>query len=524
MIKKLGLYFHSLKHLKSTQINYRLFYFIRARFRRVTKFNYQYDFDRKGRSITLLPFPFFNQSFIESNTFKFLNKQKSFRTIDWDFADFGKLWTYNLNYFDFLNQPDFKVEEGKILIEKYVKELPSLQNGNEPYCISLRIINWIKFLSKNKISQASIDGSLYAQSNILIDQLEYHIMGNHLLENGFGLFFAAYYFNDERLNTIAEKIVKEQLEEQIMEDGGHYELSPMYHQIILLRVLDCYNLNINNRSFDSDISLFLLEKAKKMLSWISIMTFKNGGIPLFNDAANNITPSTEKLLKYSKQLSISFNSIDLKDSGYRKWSWDNTEVIMDVGEIGPSYIPGHAHSDMFNFELYHDNCPIIVDTGISTYDICKRRIEERSTEAHNTVKVAGVNQSEVWASFRVARKAKIKSLHEDEKTITATHTGYNHVNSSAKRTFVKNENDIEIIDEIGNSSLESVAYLHFHPDESLFKIDGEKINLRNITIVFENSEEISLKDYKFAPEFNQLIDGKMLEVKFKNILKTRIHF
>ena len=29
---------------------------------------------------------------------------------------------------------------------------------------------------------------------------------------------------------------------KILEDGGHFELSPMYHQIMLFRVLDCIQL------------------------------------------------------------------------------------------------------------------------------------------------------------------------------------------------------------------------------------------------------------------------------------------
>ena len=39
-------------------------------------------------------------------TFEFLNKKKSFEDIskiNFDYQEFGELWCYNLNYFDFLN-------------------------------------------------------------------------------------------------------------------------------------------------------------------------------------------------------------------------------------------------------------------------------------------------------------------------------------------------------------------------------------------------------------------------------------
>ena len=66
-----------------------------------------------------------------------------------------------------------------------------------------------------------------------MDNIEYHILGNHLLENGFSLFFGAYYFQDEKFYVKAKKILTDELDEQILEDGAHFELSSMYHQIML---------------------------------------------------------------------------------------------------------------------------------------------------------------------------------------------------------------------------------------------------------------------------------------------------
>ena len=88
----------------------------------------------------------------------------------------------------------------------------------------------------------AIRASLYAQYMRLLDNIEYHLMGNHLLENGFSLLFGGVYFGDARFCRKAEEILREELAEQILPDGGHYERSPMYHQIILGRVLDCINL------------------------------------------------------------------------------------------------------------------------------------------------------------------------------------------------------------------------------------------------------------------------------------------
>src|SRR5690606_15023358 len=108
----------------------------------------------------------------------------------------------------------------------------------EPYPASLRIMNIIRFLQHSGITDPKINRYLYSEAEFLAGRLEYHLLGNHLLENGFALFMAGHFYADKRLIQKAEKLLNRQLPEQILEDGAHFELSPMYHQIILFRVLE----------------------------------------------------------------------------------------------------------------------------------------------------------------------------------------------------------------------------------------------------------------------------------------------
>jgi len=175
-------------------------------------------------------------SYLGEREFIFLNCSKKFRgKVDWNYGKYGKLWTYNLNYFDFLNQ-GFN-DDYIALIEEFIDNIEMVDAGMDPYPISLRGINWIKFLSIHNINNSKINDSLYGQYYILHDNIEYHLLGNHLLENAFSLLFGAYYFQDDLLYQTSKKILISELEEQILDDGGHFELSPMYHQIILFRVV-----------------------------------------------------------------------------------------------------------------------------------------------------------------------------------------------------------------------------------------------------------------------------------------------
>ena len=108
---------------------------------------------------------------------------------------------------------------------------------------------------------------------------------------------------------------------------------------------------------------------------------------------------------------------------------------MDIGPIGPDYIPGHAHADTFNFEFLYKKRPIIVDIGISTYEKNSRRQTERSTEYHNTIRIDEKDSSEVWGGFRVGRRAKITSYNEEKNKITATHDGYKRMGALHSRSF-----------------------------------------------------------------------------------------
>ena len=225
--------FNTIKYLKFTQIYFRLFYFVRAKFRKISRFKYEFVKESSSTPLNLIDSCEY-YSIYKDGEFTILNLSKKFDSkIDWNYSQYGKLWTYNLTYFEYL-----KEREDLSLIYDFIENICSIKDGLEPFPISLRGINWIKFLTKYEIKDKKIDDSLYAQYYILLDNLEYHLLGNHLLENGFSLLFGAYYFQDETLYKKAKEILEKELNEQILDDGAHFELSPMYHQLMLFRLLD----------------------------------------------------------------------------------------------------------------------------------------------------------------------------------------------------------------------------------------------------------------------------------------------
>jgi hypothetical protein len=517
-VKNLFRYYETIRHLRPEQ----LFFFL---VKPVRKKIALYYFSKKvsapqSAKLKLQPFLASENSF-SGNTFTFLNREKIFEEgkINWNLLEYGLLWNYNLNYFDFLLQENINASEGTNLIHHFITNSNVHSASYDPYPVSLRGINWIKFLVKNHIDDSNVNVSLFRQYLKLSHETEKHLAANHLLQNGFSLLFAAYYFQNNTFLKHAENILHRELKEQILNDGAHFELSTMYHCIILHRTLDCINLLQNNRAKNDALQKLLTEKASIMLSWMNNTTFRNGAMPDFNDSTSTeISPA--QLNAYAQRLGVNTSSHPLSVSGYRKFSFAKYELILDAGNIIPSYNPGHAHADMLSFCLNINERPVIVDCGISTYENNSRRNYERSTAAHNTVSVNGLNQSDVWASFRVGRRAKITDTSSSENSFTATMKGFTVKGITHKRQWEFSEDKIFITDSVVVQH-QCKAFLHFHPDA---KITHTKDSLSgdNFTITFNNHRALSIKDYDYAEGFNKPVKAKVAIILFSGRLQTEI--
>ncbi|MEJ7691777.1 alginate lyase family protein [Daejeonella sp.] len=445
------------------------------------------------------------------NHFKLLNQTHSFaEKIDWNFNGYGKLWNYNLQYLNYLNQKNLS-EEIRV---SWIRDLyDSLNSGHvklEPYPVSLRIMSLIRFLSNDEVRIGRYDDiveNLYSELTFLNDNYEHHILGNHLIENAFAMLMGGYFFNNQEWKVKAHNTLIVQLKEQILEDGAHFELSPMYHQIILFRVLETLSYLPKGETLFS----ILKTKAGLMLGWLGEMTFPNGDIPHFNDSADGIALTTAELFSIADSLNVNSTIVALQDSGYRKLENDSCVLIADIKGISPAYQPGHNHADHLSFILFVHGKPFIVDPGTSTYEVSSRRQWERSTKAHNTVTVNSKDQSEVWGGFRVGRRAGVKVLVQDRDMISACaeYSGIKH-----NRVFSINSDSISIFDSV-NSGDRTVSRFFLHPSVRILSSSDSKIAFdNNLSVRFENVNGFQIKDYEYALGFNRLLKAKVIEVYF----------
>ena len=350
-----------------------------------------------------------NASLIETGVFSFLGETRMLgRPLNWN-PDAPVLWKFNLHYFNYLHLLD---PNGRDRIRKeWMSANPASVRSVawHPYPTSLRIVNWCRSGS----SDADINASLARQADYLYRNCETHLLGNHLLENARALLVAGAYFKGtpsaNKWTNRGLLILLKQIDEQVLADGAHFERSPMYHAIVLVGLLDAV------ATHREDLARYpvLSDTIRKMLQFLAGVTRPDGTLAQFNDCSNSVALPTRRITEYAQSMGFTTNEVrsEFPEGGYyRTGSGDGFQVIVDAGDIGPDYLPAHAHADIFSYECYLRETPLVVDTGVYEYAEGNARRFDRSTRAHSTVTVDGIDQAEMWSSFRVGRRFRPKNV------------------------------------------------------------------------------------------------------------------
>jgi uncharacterized heparinase superfamily protein len=415
---------------------------------------------------------------------------------DWNRPDVPKLWLYHLHYFDDLNATDAaeRASWHREFLARWVSENPPAEgNGWEPYPIARRVVNWIKWAWSGSQLEPAWVASLAVQVRWLRSHLEWHLLGNHLLADAKALVFAGCFFTGPEADEWLKRglaIWSQQLTEQVLSDGGHFELSPMYHAATTADVLDVLQLmrKVPAR-FPDGAAGGLASVASSMLGWLVVMTHPDGDIVQFNDAAFDGAPATTSLCAYATQLGVTWTTprgrvLQLSASGYVRVDCEAASAFLDVAPIGPDYLPGHAHADTLTFELSLFGERWIVDGGCSTYDASEQRLRERGTAAHNTVIIDDLDSSEVWSSFRVARRARVHGTVVREGAagieIRAEHHGYRRLGTGVVhyRQWTFNANQMCVRDVVSGAWKTAVAHVLVHPEVTTTRVADAAVSLR----------------------------------------------
>lgn len=441
MLTKLDLYVNTIKSMKVSQIYYRI--------RRKMKLDCGIGCTvvataENVRPIAAVPELDFDPAFLDrfsvdeilDDKVTFLHSSKEFRwNQKWYFADKSALWNFNLHYFEFLFPliDAYRKTGRRTYLDKSVDTInywidnnPQREGGEgwAPYTIDLRLTNWLSYYSyvSAELDYAFKDKlirSIHEQYAFLSRHLEKDILGNHYFEDLKTLILCAIFFEDASFLKVVLRAFHKECKEEILSDGMHFELSPMYHKLVLEGIIRTAIALRDSGERDSQTERYI----QPMLNAAWSLEEGANRIPLFNDCGNNVAKSLPALVKVCKRnfdITPEYRA-SFDDSGYYIFKQNGWKLVVDAGQPGPAYNSGHAHCDAGSFELFKEGRPIIVNSGTFAYQ-CADRSFFRSTAAHNTVMIDDIEQSQVWGTFRMARRSKTVVNSIDDAGISMTIT------------------------------------------------------------------------------------------------------
>jgi uncharacterized heparinase superfamily protein len=478
-------------------------------------------------------------SLIGPARWRILGREHELGAIGWDDPSIDLLWRYNQHYFDDLNARGATERRAwqRDLIERWRGDnAPGTGTAWAPYPTSLRIVNWIKFMLAGEPAPEAWLDSLATHARWLMHRIEWHLLGNHLFANAKALAFAGFFFEGPEADAWraeALRILGRERREQFLADGAQFERSPMYHALALEDVLDLINVA---RAFgrEHDVSVWCA-LIPDMLHWLRCMLHPSGAMGRFNDCAPGIGPPLAEIERYAAQLGLSGAAAlsegvhVLQPSGYVRVARGACTALLDVAPIGPDYLPGHAHADTLSFEFSLGSREVVVNRGTSVYGTGPRRQLERSTAAHSTVQVGSHDSSEVWAGFRVGRRARPSPLAVDGWNLSASHDGYCHLPGSPvhRRQWQFEPDGLRVVDRV-EPARAAKARFHLAPSLSLdadtasrwLVRDGE----RTLAQVDVEAGSASIEPWQHALAFGELTAATTLVVELDREGRSAVHW
>lgn len=391
---------------------------------------------------------------------------------DWTGGRGSLLWRYNFQYLEWIwaLPPDERLAAALAWTAGHPPSRDAV--GWSPYPTSVRL-HTLCLLCGNEAAADALWPAIWRQAEHLSRRLEYHLLGNHLLENGIALALAGACFAGpaaDRWRQIGIELLRRQLAEQVLADGMHFERSPMY-QVRLTHAL----ATLANTG-DAEIRELVVEPLGRMKAALATVCHPDGQIALLNDAAFGIYAEPMAVIAFAQAVGAAGPAVvpdTLPEAGYyvgRNARGD--AVFYDAGPLGPDYLPGHAHGDMFSFELSLAGRRVVVDGGTYDYVASPMRSYCRSTVAHNTVSIDGADQAEFWGAFRVGRRGKPHDVRRqaasDGFTVSGWHDGFRHLRGAPvhHRTVRWHDAGVVVIrdDVTGRRPGVIASRIHLHPD------------------------------------------------------------
>jgi hypothetical protein len=283
-----------------------------------------------------------------------------------------------------------------------------------------------------------------------------HLLGEAVALHTLGALYPAFP-RGLRWQSLGHKLVEQQMESQVHEDGSHFEQSTYYHAY-------AHDMFLWHDLL-ADTSPTYKDKLLRMTAYLDALmgpteTIPPHTIPLIgDDDGGRFFPLYAPRHASSRQDRSSL----FPDAGMVVMAARDLQIVVKAGGFGPGSA-GHSHSDALSFVCRRGADWLLVDSGTYTYLDPQWRNPFRGSAAHNTIRIDNQDQATPIGPFRWAGRPDVRILQwssTDERDLLNAECRYSGFVHRRRFLFLK-PNVLFILDQVEGPAGEHLVEQFWH--------------------------------------------------------------
>ncbi len=186
--------------------------------------------------------------------------------------------------------------------------------------------------------------------------------------------------NQARHIKTATRKLSEELQRQILPDGGHISRNP---GALIELLVDLLPLRQTFAARNIAPPQALLNAVDRMMPMLRFFRHGDGSFALFNGMSSAPSALLATLLAYDDAHGSPMSS--MPHAGYQRVDAGHTTLIVDAGPPPPPNVSRDAHAGCLSFEMSAGLCRIVINCGMPSTGRDNWRSFARGTPAHSTL-------------------------------------------------------------------------------------------------------------------------------------------
>lgn len=270
----------------------------------------------------------------------------------------------------------------------------------------------------------------------------------------------------------AEALLSDELDEQILPDGGHLSRNP---RLLIDFLLDLLPLRETFATRGLEPPRGVLTAIERMMPHLRLFRHGDGALALFNGMGTTPPDLMATLAAYDDARGRPTEHAGY--SGYSRLAAERSVVVIDAGAPPRGAYSTEAHAGCLSFEFSSGTQRIIVNCGASRFGPPELRLAARSTAAHSALVLddrSSANFGRVLGEMRlISGPSDVRVARQngaDGPEWVGSHDGYRRLGATHTRRLLLSRDGAVLAGEdevalaVAQAGMPAAARFHLHPN------------------------------------------------------------